>query len=128
MTTEYRISARWKLPSPMKSLLNSVDRVFDHVGKVGCLEIPLTEDARHQLLGCQLEQSLLAEDCGRVGGHIGIFSALLAVLSCVVRNTSRRIAHREYPRRLHIARRYLIVVLLLLCGHATLTRPLRNSL
>ena len=67
MTTEYRMSARWKVPSPMKSLLYSVDRVFGYFKREMYLEIPFTEDARHQLLGCQLEQSLLAEDCGPVG-------------------------------------------------------------
>ena len=58
----------------------------------GIWKFHFTEDARHQLLRCQPEQSLLAEDCGRVGdsvceahhgqaaGHIGIFSALLAIL------------------------------------------------
>ena len=69
MTTEYRISARWMLP--MKSLLDSVDRVVDYFKMERYLEIPFTEDARHQLLGCQLEQSLQVEDCGRVGDSIG---------------------------------------------------------
>ena len=69
MTTEYRISARWMLP--MKSLLDSVDRVFDYFKKERYLEIPFTEDAQHQLLGCQLEQSLQVEDCGRDGDSVG---------------------------------------------------------
>ena len=67
-------------------------RFLDYLTKERYLEIPFTEDAKHQLLGCQLEQSLQVEDCGREGdsvgeaqhgqaaGLIGIFSALLAIL------------------------------------------------
>ena len=79
MTTEYRISARWKLPSLMKSLLNSVDRVFDYFKKERYLEIPSTEDARHQLLGCQLEQSLLAGTAKQLGT---LASSQRCLLSC----------------------------------------------
>ena len=66
--------------------------MFDYFKLERHLEIPFNEDTRHQFLGCQLEQFLLAEDCGRVGdsvgeaqhgqtaGHIGIFSASLPIL------------------------------------------------
>ena len=55
----------------MKPLFDSVKRVFDHFKKGEYLEIPFTEDARHQLPGCRFEQSLLAEDRGQVGDSVG---------------------------------------------------------
>ena len=92
LLTEYRISSRWKLPSPIKKLLEGVERVFEYFDTRKHHEIPFTGAARHLLLGCQLEQNLKGDACGKVGdmigeaqhgqaaGQIGIYSALLAIL------------------------------------------------
>jgi hypothetical protein len=90
--TEYRISSRWKLPSPIGKLLEVVERIFKFFEHKKHYVIPFEEDARHHLLGCQLEQSLLADDCGKEGdsvgeaqhgqasAQIGIYSGLLGLL------------------------------------------------
>ena len=90
--TEYRISCRWKLPSPIEKLLAGVRRVFDFFKGRKHHVIPFSDQAKDHLLGCQLEQNLLGDDCNKVGdmvgetqhgqaaGHIGIYSALLCVL------------------------------------------------
>ena len=92
LRTEYRISSRWKLPSPIQKLLQVVERVFKYLEEKQHHVIPFAEAAREHLLGCQLEQSLLGDDCNKAGdtigeaqhgqaaGQIGIYSALLAVL------------------------------------------------
>ena len=93
MTTEYRTphDGSYRRPGSLRRARVRLLQEREVLGNslLGC---PLHEDARQQLLGCQLEQSLLAEDCGRVGdsvgeaqhgqaaGHIGIFLALLAIL------------------------------------------------
>ena len=92
MHTEYRISSRWSLPSPIKKLLEAVERVFRYFENKPHHVIPFDEAARQHLLGCQLEQSLLVDDSCKVGdtigeaqhgqaaGQIGIYGALLAIL------------------------------------------------
>ena len=92
LRTEYRISSRWQLPSPIQKLLDAVDRVFAYFKGRQHHEIPFAEEARHYLLGCQLEQNLLGDDAQKVGdtigaaqhgqaaGQIGIYSGMLAVL------------------------------------------------
>lgn len=92
MHTEYRISSRWKLPSPMKKLLEAVERVFDFFKDRQYHTIPFKEAAQHILLGCQLEQNLLGDACQKVGdsigeaqhgqaaGQIGIYAGLLSIL------------------------------------------------
>ena len=79
MITEYRISSRWRLQSPMQALLDAVVRAFTYPKRVKHQGIPLTETSRHHLLGCQLEQSLLGDWANRnlrwspghpaLGGH-----------------------------------------------------------
>ena len=92
LRTEYRISSRWQLPSPIQKLLEAVDRVFIYFKDRQHHEIPFAEEARQYLLGCQLEQNLLGDDAQKVGdtigaaqhgqaaGQIGIYSGILAVL------------------------------------------------
>ena len=91
ITTEYRISARWKLPSPMKSLLDSVDRVFDYFKKerylemqmldISCLVVSLSSPCWLKIVAGQLIRSVKLITAKQLM-HIGIFSALLAILRC----------------------------------------------
>ena len=107
--TEYRISSRWSLPSPIAPLLAAVDRTMDYFKDKPHHTIPFEEAARHLLLGCQLEQSLKATDAqsqcdsigeaqhGQASGQIGIYAALLSVLNWAVLPTEKA------PREIRIA-------------------------
>ena len=48
-----------------------VAKVFRHFETKKNQVIPLKDDARKHLLGCQLEHSFLGDDCGKVGDSVG---------------------------------------------------------
>ena len=60
MQTQYRISARWMLPSPCTALVPGARRVIGYFKNRPHFTIPFDPAAREHLLGAQLEQSLLA--------------------------------------------------------------------
>ena len=63
LQTQYRISARWSLPSPYLALVAGVRRVICFFKTRPHHSIPFEPAARELLLGAQLEQSLLASAC-----------------------------------------------------------------
>ena len=60
LQTQYRISARWNLPSPSAAAMIGVRRVVQFLEARPHFSIPIEPEARELLLGAQLEQSLMA--------------------------------------------------------------------
>ena len=92
-TTEFRISSRWQLPSPIHEVVKKVRaQVLPFFAKARNCKIAVGKQPRLQLLGCQLEQSLFASDAelagdtvaqaqhGAAAGQIGIWAGRIAVL------------------------------------------------
>jgi hypothetical protein len=92
LSTQYRISSRWRLPPPLIPLVRGTRQVVKFFETHPHMTIPFTEVARQNLMGAQLEQSLLASDANAIGdstaeaqhgaaaGQIGIFAGLVRVL------------------------------------------------
>ena len=92
MVTEYMMSSRWSAHSPMKERLDAVVRVVTCFQSLKHQDIRFTEKAPPHLLRCQLQQSLLGDDCDKIGettgealqdqasGELCIHSVVLAIL------------------------------------------------
>lgn len=128
MWTQYRISSRWALPSPLPSVLDGVKRVLKYFASRPHHTIVFTPEARELLLGMQLAQSLDA--CRAAGqsdsageaqhsaasGQIGVWAALVCILRWAAEVHAPEDVMKIIPEDVELSMRVLLLVYLA-AGH-----------